>query len=242
MYFRIRVLDLRTVKTVILILLLVFLMNNAVAHLVLLAIGWRWRLLRSATPPRRQGLEHITLLLRRVLFYLLLVWYWISWHVIHRIHLIYIIIFTFITAEEQLCHRESALVKVGRGAVLADRLLLIVKLLLVPPASLHQITDVVLFTTLESWADWQGTIGRCGARRLSASLISTTTLYLHVFLIDALQSCVELALGWHFLMLEGRHAIIVNVLVECIEHCVDRLLRSTVAVRGLMMRIRTLDV
>ena len=43
-------------------------------------------------------------------------------------------------------------------------------------------------------------------------------------------------------MLEGRHAIIINVLVECVEHGVDRLLRSTVAVCGLMMRIGTLDV
>ena len=43
-------------------------------------------------------------------------------------------------------------------------------------------------------------------------------------------------------MLEGRHAIIINVLVECVEHGVDRLLRSAVAVCGLMMRIGTLDV
>ena len=43
-------------------------------------------------------------------------------------------------------------------------------------------------------------------------------------------------------MLKGCHTIIVDVLVERVEHGVDRLLRATVAVCGLMMRIGTLDV
>ena len=44
------------------------------------------------------------------------------------------------------------------------------------------------------------------------------------------------------MVLEGCHTIIVDVLVERVEHGVDRLLRATVAVCGLMMRIGTLDV
>ena len=43
-------------------------------------------------------------------------------------------------------------------------------------------------------------------------------------------------------MLEGRHAIVVDILVKCVEHRVDRLLRASVAIGGLMMRFGTLYI
>ena len=120
-------------------------MDNAIAHLVLLAVGRGRGLLGGTTSPRRQGNEHVSFLFRRVLLYFFLVG-----HVAHRIQSIIVIVLALVAAEEQLGHREPTLVEGRRGAVLAHRLLLVVELLLCASPPLHQIAHVVLFAVLEA--------------------------------------------------------------------------------------------
>lgn len=93
---------------------------------------------------------------------------------------------------------------------------------------------------LENRADRHG--ARSGARRVLPTERVAITLDLIFFLFDPHLSHLERALRDNFLMLQCSHSVVAQALVERVHHCVDRLLRASVAIGSLVMWLRALLV
>ena len=102
-----------------------------------------------------------------------------------------------------------------------------------------EIGHVLLLAVLKDRADRHGA-GICACRLMPAKGV-TRAFNLIVLLFDPELGLLQGSLLGDSLMLECGHPIVAQVLVEGVDHGVDRLLGATVTVRSLMMRFRPVD-
>ena len=135
---------------------------------------------------------------------------------------------------KELGHGQSTILEDDLGRLCSLRLPIILQLLRLPPLPI-QIGHILLLAVLKDRADGHCTGSR--ACRLLATKGVTRAPDLVFLLFDPHLGCFQGALRHDSLLLERGHSIVAQVLIEGVDHCVDRLLATPVAVGRLMVRL-----
>ena len=155
------------------------------------------------------------------------------------VHQAILVILALLTVMEQLTQRQSSILKRNLRRFRPHSPLLVLQDFLVAraPSLPLQIIHVLLLAVLEDRPDGHRA-GRGGTRRLLATTEGVTiALNLVLLLLDPQLGRLEGSLRHGSLVFESRHAIVAQVLVESIHHCIDGLLGASVAIGCLMVRL-----
>ena len=135
---------------------------------------------------------------------------------------------------KELGQGQSTILEEDFGRLRSRRLPIVLELMCLPPVPI-QIGHILLLAVLKDRADRHCTGSR--ARRLLATKGVARAPDLVFLLFDPHLGCFQGALCHDFLLFERGHPIVAQVLIEGVDHCVDRLLAAPVAVGRLVVQL-----